>query len=396
MRGSTRNKNIISGLIAVVFVTSAMILGIARSFGSFDDTYLFKATFDSAGQGLQKGSDVKIRGVNVGRVQRVSLAGNEAVIAMDINRSERIPKASELTVRPKTLFGEKFVDITPDPENIGIEASTNPNDFYPNKGTVQFAGKTTGGFELERVLTNAYPLLKEIKAEDIMTVLSTLADAGDGLGPQINRQITNSRKLADVFAAHDADQRQFFADLDTLATQLGVRSDDIVALAKSLNAALPTLNSRQGLLDQLLRQTARLSNDVSDLLENNTGFIDKSFNEGQQALDILYANRGQVIPLVAGLASYAQWLSEIIRIPLGDGTYMGAVRALLGKEACGLPICTGGNTLAATSPTSSTPAVPDVVIPPGQTATPAQVGVPAVDNVVGALIDFLAGLGKPK
>jgi hypothetical protein len=299
-------------------------------------------------------------------------------------------------VRPKTLFGEKFVDITPDPQNVGIEASSNPADFYPNTGTVQFTGKTTGGFELERVLTNAYPLLKEIKAEDIMTVLSTLADAGDGLGPQINRQITNSRKLSDVFAAHDADQRQFFADLDTLARQLGVRSDDIVALAKSLNAALPSLTSRQALLDQLLRQTARLSNDVSDLLQSNTGFIDKSFNEGQRALDIVYGQRGQVIPLVTGLASYAQWLSEVIRIPLGDGTYMAAVRGLLGKDACGLPICTGGNTLAASSsPTSSTAALPDVTAS-GPTAAPTQVGVPAVDNVVDALVGFLAGLGKTK
>jgi phospholipid/cholesterol/gamma-HCH transport system substrate-binding protein len=372
-----------------------VILGIARSFGSFDDTYLFKATFDSAGQGLQKGSDVKIRGVNVGRVQKVSLAGDEAVIAMDINRSERIPKAAELTVRPKTLFGEKFVDITPDPENTGIEASTSPNDFYPNKGTVQFTGKTTGGFELERVLTNAYPLLKAIKPEDIMTVLSTLADAGDGLGPEINRQITNSRKLADVFAAHDADQRQFFADLDALAAQLGVRSDDIVALAKSLNAALPTLNSRQGLLDEVLRQTARLANDVSDLLENNKAFIDKSFNEGQQTLDILYDQRGQLIPLVSGLASYSQWLSEVVRIPLGDGTYMAAVRSLLGKEACGLPICTGGNTISATSPSSGPSALPDALAP-ASTSTAGQADVPAADNVVGALFSFLVGLGQPR
>jgi phospholipid/cholesterol/gamma-HCH transport system substrate-binding protein len=395
MRSTTRNKNIISGLIAVVLVSSAVILGIARSFGSFDDTYLFKATFDSAGQGLQKGSDVKIRGVNVGRVQRVSLSGNEAVIAMDINRSEKIPRAAELTVRPKTLFGEKFVDITPDPEGTGIEASTSPNDFYPNRGTVQFTGKTTGGFELERVLTNAYPLLKEIKPEDIMTVLSTLADAGDGLGPQINRQITNSKKLADVFAAHDADQRQFFADLDALAAQLGVRSDDIVALAKSLNAALPTLNSRQALLDEVLRQTARLSNDVSDLLENNKAFIDKSYTEGLQTLDILYDQRGQLVPLVSGLASYAQWLSEVVRIPLGDGTYMAAVRSLLGKELCGLPICTGGNTIGATSPTSSTPALPDVLAP-ATTSTADQAGGPAVDNVVDALFSFLVGLGQPR
>src|SRR5205823_446394 len=105
------------------------------------------------------------------------------------------------------------------------------------------------------------------------------------------------------FAAHDADQRQFLADLDAIAHQLSIRADDIVALAKALNVALPTLNSHPEQLNQLLQQTARLSNDVADLLENNTSFIDKSFTEGQQTLDILYNQRDRIIPLVTGLAS---------------------------------------------------------------------------------------------
>ncbi|MEY2458900.1 MAG: hypothetical protein QOG30_730, partial [Acidimicrobiaceae bacterium] len=37
---------------------SAITIGVASSFGAFDDTYILKGSFDAAGQGLQKNSDV--------------------------------------------------------------------------------------------------------------------------------------------------------------------------------------------------------------------------------------------------------------------------------------------------------------------------------------------------
>ena len=35
----------------------------------------------------------------------------------------------------------------------------------------------------------AYPILKAIRPEEVTTLLDTLAQAGQGLGPEINRQI---------------------------------------------------------------------------------------------------------------------------------------------------------------------------------------------------------------
>ncbi len=63
-------------------------------------------------------------------------------------------------------------------------------------------------------------------------------------------------------------------------------------------------------------------------------FIDKSFNGGQQVLDLLNDHRNDIVPLVVGLREYLQTLTEIIRIPVGDGTLMGAVKSLSGPGSC--------------------------------------------------------------
>ena len=338
MQLTTRNRNIVTGLIALVLSFGMIVVGVKYSFGEFDDVYPLKASFANAGQGLQKGSDVKVRGVNVGKVQSVKLVNGRALVTMQINHGTKIPTTATATVRPKTLFGEKFVDVA-----LGEGEGKGP--YYATSGELldkcdkskqPEQSCAVGGFELEQVLGDAYPLLSKIDPGELFTVVDTLAQGGKGLGPAINRQIVNGQKVLDVMAAHDADTRQFLTDLATLSDQLGVRAEDLVSAANDLNVALPTLNARADKLTTLLQQTARLSDDVADLLLNNKAFIDKSFAGGQQVLDTIYDRRNELIPLVFGIREYLQTLTQSIRIPVGDGTLMAAVKSLTAADSCAI------------------------------------------------------------
>jgi phospholipid/cholesterol/gamma-HCH transport system substrate-binding protein len=386
-----RRKNVISGLIALVLLTGAIVVGVSQAFGEFDGGYRLRASFDAAGQGLIKNSDVKIRGVNVGKVENVKLVDGRALVTMTINDGQKVPTATTAIVRAKTLFGEKFVDLTPDPKDARTEES---GPFYATDGTAVIPpDKTEGGFELEKVLTDAFPLLKSIQPSELTTLLHELAVAGDGLGPTINRQLVNGKKVFDVFAAHDEDTRRFLVDLAKLSTELGGRSDDLVAAASSLNTALPTLNKRGDELNSLLVQTSRLSDDVADLLRNNKSFIDKSFNGGQQVLDTLFTKRTQVIPLVIGLRQYSQTLAESIRIPVGDGSMMAAVKSLNATQSCDL-----FGLVSCNDPASPTPALPGAPEVPG---LPVEVPPLPVDpmkpitNSSQDLLSFIDGIGHP-
>jgi len=364
-----RTQNMVTGLIALVLIAGTIVVGVSWSFGAFDNTYPLKASFDAAGQGLQKNSDVKIRGVNVGKVDSVNLVNGRALVSMSINHGDRIPFSATAIVRAKTLFGEKYVDIDP-----GSGETTGP--YYARDGEMLDRcdvskqanhSCTTGGFELEQVLADAYPLLKKIQPGELMTVVSVLADAGRGLGPEINRSIVNGQKVLDVTASHDADTRQFLQDLAVISQQLDLRAADVVDLADAINRSLPSLNSRSNELNTLLVQTGRLSDDVADLLIANKDFIDKSFNGGQQVLDLLYNHRFDLVPTVVGLRQYLQTLAEAIRIPVGDGTSMAAVEGLLGGDnpACSIIVCPGATATAPVAPatTATAPTLPNLNIP---------------------------------
>lgn len=372
-RMTPRRQHILTGSIAVVLLAAAVTVGIKGAFGAFAGGYQLTGTFDAAGQGLLPGSDVKVRGVNIGEVRSIRLHDGDALVTLRIHDGERIPTDASATIRPKTLFGEKFVDVDP-----GAHEQDGP--FLDDGDEIT---DTLGGFELETVLGEVYPLLKAIQPEELMTVLGEMADGGRGLGETINRSIVNGEKLSALFADNADLTRQFLGDMAALSGQLAASADDLVGVADAGNVALPTLNDHEAELIDLLQQTGRLSNDVADLLENNQPFVQASLGDASRGVQLLYDRRDQVIPLVIGLRQYLQTLASSIRIDAGDGTLMAAVKGVLGGELCGVVVtCPGG---AATSTTS--PELP--LEPPTLPQLPLGLG----DLGLGDLGDIGSGLG---
>ncbi|MEY2569300.1 MAG: phospholipid/cholesterol/gamma-HCH transport system substrate-binding protein [Actinomycetota bacterium] len=320
---SERTFRILAGVATLLFLMSATVFGVEVSNGALRDVYHLNASFTAAGQGLIQQSDVKIHGVNIGRVAGVHLQNGRALVRLEIDSSEKVPVDAKAIIRPKTLFGEKFVDIDP-----GTKEASGP--FLANNGTITH---TLGGFELEKILSELYPILKVVKPEELTTVVHTLAAGGENLGPTVNRSLVNFEALANVQARHAADTQQFLDDLAKLSGELADKSDDLVAAAKDLNSALPTLNARGDELGTFLDQASRLSGDVADVLEANKPLLQEAVTEGGKTLQLLDDNRARIGPLVTGLREFFEVLAEAGRIPRGDGTNMAAIKLIFG-ESC--------------------------------------------------------------
>lgn len=336
-----RNRYIVTGAIGLILLIAAVSIGIKASFGAFDGGYELQGSFAAAGQGLAKGSDVKIRGVNIGEVKSIELVENRALIKMRISDGQEIPVSSQAVIRPKTLFGEKFVDILP-----GDAESTGP--FLGDGGTID---DTLGGFELERVLSDTYPVLLAVDPAELAVVLDELANAADGLGDVGNRLIVNSDALAQLQVSNDAELRSFLGDIALLAEELDAISPTLLDGARILNETLPKINARSADLNSALIQASRLSSDVADLLENNTDFTRNALTNGSKPLQILFDGRGQLQPLLLGLEQYGSTLAQAIRIEVGDGTMMAAIKNLVHAPVA-LPLGGAAATEAPTAPTT--------------------------------------------
>jgi phospholipid/cholesterol/gamma-HCH transport system substrate-binding protein len=319
-----RQRRLLEGLIAILLFSSAVVLGAKISAGATKPVYHVSGTFSAAGQGLLSGSDVKIHGVNIGKVSTIKLVGGRASIRLTIDKAEKIPVNAQALIRPKTLFGEKFVDIDP-----GAEEATGP--FLADGGTIK---NTQGGFEFERVLSDAYPILKSFKPEELGTIISTLARGGEGTGANVNHSFQNLATIATAQANNVKETQQFIDDLAALSATLANEADATAQGIHDAHVALPVLNARADKFTQALSSLSRLSGDLADVLENNKPLLHKLPTEGGKPLAVIDAQVNQLPKVVVGLRQFFQTLAESgTGIPYGSGT-VAKIKIILGGNSC--------------------------------------------------------------
>ena len=76
------------------------------------NTYDLTAVFPTVA-GLREGATVEIAGVQVGRVQDISLAEYAAVVTLRLDKQVKLQDDAIASIRTRGLIGEKFVRITP-------------------------------------------------------------------------------------------------------------------------------------------------------------------------------------------------------------------------------------------------------------------------------------------
>jgi phospholipid/cholesterol/gamma-HCH transport system substrate-binding protein len=76
------------------------------------NTYTLTAVFSTIA-GLQPGAGVEIAGVQIGRVDAISLQDYEAQITLRLDATVQLQEDSIASIRTRGLIGEKYVRITP-------------------------------------------------------------------------------------------------------------------------------------------------------------------------------------------------------------------------------------------------------------------------------------------
>jgi phospholipid/cholesterol/gamma-HCH transport system substrate-binding protein len=84
--------------------------------------YVVFADFPSVG-GLKAGSSVEIAGVEIGRVDRITLSDYQARVAMTIRGDVKLQEDTIASIKTRGLIGEKFIKINPG----GSEKLIKPN-----------------------------------------------------------------------------------------------------------------------------------------------------------------------------------------------------------------------------------------------------------------------------
>lgn len=288
----TRRWLTVLGLAAIAVVLCLLATSVAVFTHAFSDPARVRLEVDRAGSQLSKGADVKLNGVIVGRVDAIEPADHGATLelAIDRDRLSLIPANVTAEVLPKTIFGEKYVDLALPAE---------PATARLADGAVIPRSRTSEAIETRTVLNHLGPLLDAVSPADLETTLTNVATAVRGRGADIGETI--------------AEARRFARDLAPLVP-LVVEDAGLVADVSDsyLEAADPVLRSlvHVGVTARTLTRDQRKLRAILASSEQfaavTRGFVDAV---GERAVKVVAVSR----PVLEMLARYSPELACLVR-----------------------------------------------------------------------------------
>ncbi|MGC1213413.1 MAG: MCE family protein [Micromonospora sp.] len=266
------------GIVFIAVLTAALTGSVLQYRKAFTPVSWITLHADRAGLQLTQGADVKVRGVVVGDVRAVRSEGGGAIIrlALDPATTARIPADVTARLLPKTLFGERYVELVPP-----AAGSAGPI----HDGAVIGQDRSRTAVELERVLDQALPLLQSIRPDQLAATLGAISTALEGRGDQLGANLTrldaylkqlnpamptiaeDVRKLAVVLDAYDAALPDLLALLRDVTVTAGTVADQRTQLAGFLADTTDTADATRGVLDRHGDQLIRLGSVSRPVLE---------------------------------------------------------------------------------------------------------------------------------
>lgn len=225
-------------------------------------------TTTTPGLELNPQSDVKFQGLRVGEVRRITSDGRSARIelAIEDDKLALLPANIDAAIVPKTLFGEKFVDLRLPAQPVAARLAAG--------GAI---AQSTTSVEIGSLFRTLVPVLEALKPEQLSVVLNSLAQAVDGRGATLARTVNQ----LDAFLGELAPNLDtFVADIE----QFGAVSDIYAAGAPDLL--------------RLLAASAGISRDLLVPKETDfAAFLDQVIATGEDTREVLAENADNLIRL---------------------------------------------------------------------------------------------------
>jgi phospholipid/cholesterol/gamma-HCH transport system substrate-binding protein len=296
-----------------LFITLSLVFlfGLLSQLSSFDNmfkkSYPIMAKIDD-GAGLKAKAKVKLKGVNIGFVDRVALENNAVITHLLIDEGVMIPNNSIIVVSQDSLLGGKFLDIKPgnsteslqpnmlldkqEKQSSIADASTAADEAFQEIKLLVSEIRTMlkGGAkdDIEESLANINEftkLLASISTEDNETIHEILANANETLkgfrtvGGDITKTTEKFNKTADEFTLV---AKNFNKDLPAIMAKI----DSITTYLNSIGATVdkklpPAMDKFIKLEDNLNNTIEKKDSSLNKALTSVDGF----FTEGTETME---------------------------------------------------------------------------------------------------------------
>ncbi|MEU6254811.1 MCE family protein [Streptomyces sp. NPDC047043] len=294
------------GVVFLAVLALLLSLSVAVYRQAFTPVVRIKLEADSLGNQLDPRADVKLRGLLVGEVRSVHADGTKATldIALKPRYVADIPSDVRARLLPKTLFGEKYVDLV---------APVHTSARSIRAGDVITQDRTRVGIEVQQLMNDLLPLLRTVQPGKLNATLSAFATALEGRGDRIGDNLTRVEAYLHRLNPHLPSLTEDFARLADVAKVYGDAAPDLMDILRNTVTTSRTLVEERSRLTEALATTATVADTADGFLDANGDRLITLGRVSRPTLELFARYSPEYPCLLAGLVHEEQASDQAFR-----------------------------------------------------------------------------------
>lgn len=239
-----------------VTLTFTAILVIVYGQFRFTGGKNYNAEFSNV-TGLKKGNPVRIAGVEVGKINDISINPDATVhVNFSADPSVVLTEGTRAKIRYDNLFGGRYLALE---EGVGGLKTLLPGQ------TIGLA-RTQPALDLETLIGGFRPLFRALNPEQVNALSEELIKALQGEGATIGRFLEQAAVATNTLADRDLLIGQVVDNLNVVLGVLGGQSDRLDKAVTSLSELIKGLAERKTDISNAVAYTNAAAGSVADLL----------------------------------------------------------------------------------------------------------------------------------
>lgn len=268
------------GVAFIVVVAALVSLSIAMYNKAFTPVVKVSLATDKVGNQLQVLGDVKVRGLLVGEIRKITPSENGAVLelALDPDKADLIPRNVSARFIPKTLFGDRYV---------ALQIPEDPASEHLVEGDRISQDRSAPAVELSQALDHLLPVLQAVQPQKLSTTLTAISTALDGRGEQLGQTLVELGQLVEEINPHVPQLTHDLRALVEVSDTYTEAIPDFVSALDDLTVTSRTVYEQRANLDALFADLTTSSRDLESFLRANSDNLIRLADSSRDTLELL-------------------------------------------------------------------------------------------------------------
>lgn len=235
--------------------------------------------------GLGVGDDVRIAGVQVGKVTGLEVDSSSpttALVTFTVRDDQPLLSNATLVMRYQNLLGQRYLSLV-QPEQHGTR--------MPAGSTVPLT-RTSPGFDLTQLLNGFRPLFDVLQPADVNKLSESVIKVLQGEGGTVAQLLNQTAQLTNFLADRDQLFGAVFDNLTPVLVDLAGQGDELRATVRDLAAFMEGLADERKTFGQSIQSMSKTVDTSEKLLKDIRGPLATNVQKSKALLE-MYASEKQ-------------------------------------------------------------------------------------------------------